>query len=87
VNLLRLLPVLLSFLLVAAHFSRADNGPLVVVSLVFPLILLLPRPWVARVTQLLLILAGLEWVRTMVALASMRQEAGEPWITTRVNHH
>jgi hypothetical protein len=33
---------------------------------------------------LLLILAGLEWVRTTVALVSRRQEAEEPWIRLAV---
>jgi hypothetical protein len=80
VNFLRLLPVVVSFVLMAAHFLRADNGPLVAVSLVLPLMLLLPRPWVARVVQFLLVLAGIEWLRTMVVLISRRQDSGEPWM-------
>lgn len=83
-NLARLLPVLMSFLLMAAHFSRADNAVLVTVSLLFPLILLLRRPWVARLTQVVLVIAGIEWVRTLLAIAQRRQAAGEPWVRMAV---
>jgi hypothetical protein len=76
----RLLPVLLSAVLMAAHFSRHDLPVLIVVSLAFPLVLLLRRPWVPRVVQAALLLAALEWVRTGIVLGRMRLEAGEPWV-------
>ncbi len=78
-NVVRLIPVFVSSVLMTAHFSR--NGPpvLVVVSFGLPLILLVPRPWVARVVQLALLLGALEWVRATVAIALRRQSAGEPW--------
>jgi hypothetical protein len=83
-NAVRLIPVLISVLLMAAHFSRADNTALVIVSLAFPLILLVRRPWVARVTQVALLVAGLEWIRTLVVIAARRQAAGEPWVRMAV---
>lgn len=79
-NFVRLLPVILSALLMAAHFSRADNGLLVITSLVFPLILFIRRPWVTRVAQAVLVLASVEWIRTLVAIAGRRQAVGEPWL-------
>jgi hypothetical protein len=79
-NLLRLLPVILSFLLLAAHFSRNDIIPLVYVSLALPFLLLVRRPWVSRLLQFLLVLGGLEWLRRLVALAGERQAAGKPWV-------
>lgn len=75
-----LLPVLLSALLIAAHFSRADNAALTLLGLAFPLILLVRRPWVVLATQVALVLAGIEWIRTLVAIAARRQAAGEPWL-------
>ena len=78
-NLVRLLPVLLSFLLLAAHFSRNDVAALVVVSLALPTVLLLRRPWVPRLFQGLLVLAALEWVRTLIMHALRRQAEDEPW--------
>ena len=75
----RLLPVLLSSLLLAAHFSRGDNTPLVVLSLVFPLILLVRKHWVVPTVQVLLVLGGLEWIRRVVELAGQREALGQPW--------
>lgn len=78
-NFVRLLPVLIGFLLLAAHFSRNDVTTLVVVSLALPFLLLVRRPWVPRLFQVLLILGGVEWVRSMVMHISRRQAEGEPW--------
>jgi len=78
--LIRLTPVLLSALLLAAHFSRADNLLVVVFSLMAPLLLLVRKPWVARAFQVVLLLGALEWVRTLVAIAAARQALGAPWL-------
>lgn len=79
-NFVRLLPVLLSALLMGAHFSRADNSLAVVLSLAFPVVLLVRRPWVARLTQVLLLLGAIEWIRTTVVIAGRRQASGESWL-------
>lgn len=78
-HFVRLLPVVLSFLLLAAHFSRNDVTVLVVISLALPFLLLLRRPLVPRLFQILLVLGGLEWVRSLVMHVSRRQAEGEPW--------
>ncbi len=75
----RMLPVLISFLLLAAHFSRAENPALVLLSLMYPLVLLARRPWAVYAVQLALALGGLEWIRRTVALVGERQQAGETW--------
>lgn len=75
---LLLTPVVLSLLVLAAHFLR--DGHLALVALVLALIALLPvrRPWVPRVLQLVLVLAAAEWVRTLVQLRSFRIALGQP---------
>ena len=78
-NLLRLLPVLLSFGLLAAHFSRADMLPLVVVSLAIPFLLWIPKAWVARTIQILLLAGAAEWIRAMFGYIAIRKEIGEDW--------
>ena len=78
-NALRLLPVVISLLLLAAHFSRNDVTLLAVISLALPLLLLVRRRWVPRLFQVLLVLAALEWVRTTVMHVSRRQAEGETW--------
>ena len=76
----RLVPVILSCILMAAHFSRAGRPVLTLVALALPLLLLVRRPWSARTVQLALVLAGFEWLRSIWAIASRRIEAGQPWL-------
>lgn len=78
-NLLRLLPVLLSYGLLAAHFSRANLFPLVIISLAIPFLLLIKRAWVARLIQILLLAGAAEWIRAMFGYISIRKETGEDW--------
>jgi len=78
-NFFRLLPVILSFLLLGAHFYRAGLVPLTVICALVPFLLLLRRPWVPRLFQLLLALGGLEWLRTLYVFASMRLAFEQPW--------
>ena len=78
--LLRLLPVILSLVVLAAHFSRHDIALLTWVCLAAPLLLLVRRPWAARALQWFLVLGALEWMRTTVVLVSRRITAGDDWI-------
>ena len=75
---LQLIPVVLSLLILGAHFLRAGN--LVLVALVLALLGLLSvrRRWAARVIQAALMLGAVEWVRTAVELAAWRSQAGQP---------
>lgn len=77
---LRLLPVVLSAVLLAAHFSRAGAPVGVALSLGGPLLLLVRRPWAARTVQAALLAGALEWIRTAAVLATGRVEAGQPWL-------
>lgn len=78
-NILRLLPVILAFGLLAAHFSRANMPPAVVVSLIIPFLLLIRKPWIAKSIQILLLLGALEWIRSMFGYIQVRKEIGEDW--------
>ncbi len=79
-NLLRLLPVLISFLLIAAHFFRAGQTVIVILLLALLLLLLVRNAWVPRVIQLVLVLSAFEWLRVLFAIASVRMHMGEPWL-------
>ncbi len=83
-SFLRLLPVLLSFLLIAAHFYRGGNLAMVLVGLVLPLLLLIPRRWVPPVVTVGLFLAALEWLHTLSAIAGLRMQMGLPWVRMAV---
>ena len=78
-NLVRLLPVILSLLVLAAHFLRAGLLPLTLILVVLALLLALRRPWVARLTQLVLLLGAFEWLRTAVYDILARQRLDMPW--------
>ena len=75
---LQLLPVVLSLLVLGAHFLRAGNMVLLLCVLVVLALLFVRRPWAARVVQITLLLGTSEWCRTLVTLAAMRMQAGEP---------
>ena len=78
-NFLRLLPVILSLLLLGAHFSRAGMLPLVLVCVLLPVLLFLKRLWVPRLMQVVLVLGALEWVRATLVYVGRRREAGDDW--------
>lgn len=78
-TLVRLLPVILSSLLLGAHFFRADLTFLAVLIVLFPVIFLVKRAWVARLAQLVLFLGGIEWIRTLLVFVADRRETGQPW--------
>ena len=83
-NAIRLIPALMSFLLMAAHFHRAGASLLVIMCIFSACLLFLNRPWCNRVVQLLLILSAIEWLRTLLHLVQLRQEAGLPWVRLAV---
>ncbi len=75
----QLSPVLISALLIAAHFFRTNNMFLAIVSLLMPVCLLVRHPLSARIVQLSLTIAALEWLRTTYMLVLFRSEMGWPW--------
>jgi hypothetical protein len=78
--LLRLLPVVLALLLLAAHFLRAGSIVLVMACLGTLVLLAWRRPWVPMVVQLVLALATVEWLITLVVGVEARMAAGVPWL-------
>lgn len=79
-TLLALVPIILSFLLLAAHFFRAGQMVLVATALLLPLLLLVRTRWAARVLQIALLLGAAEWARTIILFASARLAAGMPYL-------
>jgi len=78
-NILRLMPVILSFLLLAAHFYRAGNLVLTALGIGVLFVLVLKKSWVPRVFQVLLVLGALEWLRALYYFAAMRIAWDQPW--------
>ena len=83
-NALRLLPVMISFALLAAHFFRAGFVVMAGISIIFPCLLLLKKTWVLRLVQAALFLGALEWLRSLYFLVQQRIEWGQPWLRLAV---
>lgn len=78
-NFFRLLPITLSFLLLAAHFYRTDELILVVASMLLMILPLARQSWVPRLLQAGLMLGAIEWFWTLYVLTQVRIEHGMPW--------
>ena len=78
-NFLRLLPVILSCLLLGAHFYRAGQVWLTLLCVVLLLLLFLRKPWVPRLFQVALLLGALEWLLTLNRLMGVYAAMDRPW--------
>ena len=79
-NVLRLFPVIFSFLILSAHFSRAGSPLLTIMFLLLPLLLFIEKAWVARLIQILLVIGSIEWIRALITYVSQRQSIDEPYM-------
>ena len=79
-NVVRLLPVFLSSLLIAAHFLHAGSLGLVWLCLFFPVVLFSSERWAACIVQICLVAASLVWLSTLYNLVQQRMDAGQPWM-------
>ncbi len=77
---LRYFSIVLSALLLAAHFRWHGLDWLSYPVLLFPFLLFIKRAWAARLVQVFLFLGALEWLRTTIEIALRRVDAGEPWV-------
>jgi len=78
-NAFRLLPVILSFLLLAAHFYRAGYPVVTGACIGILFLLLFRKSWIPRLFQGMLILGALEWLRALYFFAAMRIAWDQPW--------
>jgi len=76
----KLLPPILSLVLIGAHFLRYGNYGLLLVSLAFPFLLLLKRKWVAYIFRIVLILASLFWLAIGMEIVGIRSAHGLPYL-------
>ena len=77
---LQLLPVVISLIVLAAHFLRDGNIVMVIVVFVLLGLLAVRRRWAAKLVQLALILGAVEWARTLIQLVAWRSETGQPML-------
>ena len=75
-----LAPPVIGFLLLVAHFFRAENHPAMILSFFMTGLIFVRRPWAARTVQIGLLLGSVEWLRASTALVIARHEMGEPFL-------
>lgn len=78
------IPVVLSIVVLGAHFMRGGNWIGVFVSLLVMALLFIRRPWAARVVQVVLLLGALEWAHTLYEFVQMRAAHGQPFVRLAV---
>ena len=76
---LQLTPVILSLVVLGAHFLRSGPRILTLALLALAILCSLRRAWVARTIQVVLGLGTLVWIGTAVDIAGTRMRQGEPW--------
>lgn len=74
----------LGALVTGAHFLRAGNAALVVVSLMTPLLFLYRRRWMLIVLQLMAYGASVNWVVTAFQIVQTRALQGRAWTTAAI---
>ncbi len=77
---IQILAIILSILLIAAHFYRAGNQILTYILISTPLILLFRNRISVRIIQILLFFATIEWWRVIYNVAHIRKMYNLPWI-------
>ncbi len=79
VKALLFVPIVLSLVVLGAHFLRYDNKIGVIAALALIGLLFLRKTWVARVVQVALLLGTLEWAHTLYQLVQVRAAQGLPY--------
>ena len=70
--------VVLSLVVLGAHFMRYGNDVGMVLSVAPIALLFVRQPWAARVVQVVLVFGAVEWTTTLVGLVQMRMAQGLP---------
>lgn len=72
-------PIILSSLLLAAHFLRFGNFAGIAISLLLPLLLLIRRTWAIRIVQAGSFIGFLVWLSALGNIILERLTYGQPW--------
>ncbi len=76
----RMLLLILSSLVLGAHFLRRGQVFLTLICVAIPFLLLIRKRWVLVVVQVLMYAGSLLWLATLVPLAIQRMGSGEAWL-------
>jgi hypothetical protein len=80
-NFVRLLPVILSMMLLGAHFLfHTGLVTIAILPLLFLIPLMFKKTWVPWLTQVALLLGAIEWARTLYVGVSQKSALGQDWL-------
>ena len=79
-RIVQLIGVVLSLLVLGAHFMRAGATIVVLAIVVLLVLLAVQRPWAARAVQVALLIGTAEWLRAIASLTRVRIMIGEPYV-------
>jgi hypothetical protein len=77
--ILRLIPLVIASLLLAAHFIRDGNIGLVLAAVLVPALLFIKKRWSLMLVQLSAYAAAGVWVYTLIQLVQQRMILARPW--------
>ena len=77
---IRLIPLIIAFLLLGAHFLRSGYMILAGVSILAPFLLLIKKRWILLLVQWLAYSGVIAWIQTTFSLVQQRIMAGVPWV-------
>jgi hypothetical protein len=81
---LRIVPIVLAAILLAAHFLRTYSLLPMVLCLLAPFLLLIHKRWSLLILQLLTIPAALIWLLTLYGIIQQRIFEGRSWTASAI---
>ena len=78
-KILCFIPIVLSLIVLGAHFLRDGNMPFVTATLILIGLLFVRQVWVARLVQAALVVGALEWLWTLYGLLQARAALDQPY--------
>lgn len=80
----RLIPLILSAVVMAAHFLRSFDLIPMLLCLAAPFLLLIKKRWVLYILQSLTVISALIWMYTLYGIIQERIFEGRSWITSAI---
>jgi hypothetical protein len=78
--IIRIIPLIIAFLLLGAHFLRSGHILLAGMSTLAPLLFLIKKRWILLFVKWLAYSGAIVWIYTIFSLVQQRTMAGAPWI-------
>lgn len=71
---------IISWVLLAAHFSRADNNIIAIFCLMIPFLMFIKKKWILTLLSILTFSGGIVWLHTAYTLTKARIGIDESWV-------